>query len=404
MTYHRPVLALPLVLAACVGPSGTTDTADPTDTAAGDNPLTCADVDRGQAGTPFVSTELIPADTDGTLSGVYRVSGRQIFDAGQTVTIEAGTVFLMEADSRLYFGWRNDPATVFAEGTADAPILFCGTTAGAGHWNDVQILGGTTSDSRLSHVRIEDAGGADAEQALWVTAPVDLSHVAVVGGGAIGATFEDLGDGTEQLTITGHAGLAVELIGENAINHFPEGTYTGNGDDAATVKGFDNTNVVFVDRGIPYRQDAGRIVFGAADGSQSSFTVEAGVEYQFCQDCFLYVGWRNDPGTIDVNGTEADPVVFTSASATPSAGDWDGIELLGGTTSDSSIDHAAFRYAGKGDGQALLVTKTASITNSSFADGLGWGIVVDPAEDGDVITLDNNTFSNLAKGDVDLRD
>jgi len=128
---------------------------------------------------------------------------------------------------------------------------------------------------------------------------------------------------------------------------------------------------------IPYRQLDERVVLGIAGGDLTSFTFEAGVEYQFCQDCYINVGWRNDPGAIYVRGTEDKPVVFTSSRETPQAGDWNGISLLSGTTSDSEINFARFEYGGKPTEAALLIDGgQGTIHNSSFSDSLGAEIII----------------------------
>jgi hypothetical protein len=51
-------------------------------------------------------------------------------------------------------------------------------------------------------------------------------------------------------------------------------------------------------------------------------------------------------GALVAVGTAADPVVFTSAEASPAAGDWMAIVLGGVVDSSTAIDHARVEYAG----------------------------------------------------------
>ena len=84
--FDSTLLALCCFATACdvASPDGGADT----DTGSWPTgPLTCADVDRGAAGQELVY------DAETTLSGVYRIADRAIYDDGQVVTIEAGTVF-----------------------------------------------------------------------------------------------------------------------------------------------------------------------------------------------------------------------------------------------------------------------------------------------------------------------
>lgn len=363
----------------------------------GPPPKTCDEVNRTQ-----MADVLTKDDVD--LSGTYRISGRTIYDAGQKVNIAPGTVFLMEPDSRLYFGWRNDPATVYARGTEAAPILFCGTAKKAGHWKDIQILGGTTTDSTLEHVRIEDAGGAegsnDVDAAFVLSVALKINHLTILDSSSIGAEMAALATGSTNFTIKGHKKQALKLTGPTAISNLPEGDYTGNGEDVALVDGYENTNVIFNDRGIPYRQIKERIVFGIAGGMLSSITFNAGVTYQFCQDCFMLVGWRSDPGQIISKGTAEKPVTLTSAQPDPMPGDWNGLSLLGGTTSDSIIEHTNFEYGGKTmQGNLIIDGGLGSISKSSFSNSAGAGILVESREAGLEIASDNEYTMN-AEGDL----
>lgn len=356
-------------------------------------PLNCDEVDRTQD-----APELTAQTGEVALSGTLRVNGRLIYAQDQRLTIAPGTVFLMEPNSSILMGWRSDPARVQARGEAERPILFCGTQKRAGHWQFLEFLGGTKTESVLEHVRIEDAGKDGA--ALKVTVDMDLRHVGVYNSGGHGMRLEGLGSGSENLTVTGSARHALELHGPSAINHLPSGSYTGNGEDVAWVSGFSNTNVVFQDRGIPYRQTETSVVFGQAGGPLTSITLEAGVEYQFCQDCYMSVGFRSDPGAIYALGTEENPVRLTSWRKNPAPGDWDGINLLSGTTSDSEFSHTVFEYGGKLNGASLTVDRgSGTVRNSHFAYSAGYAIKVISSPPG-TLRLENNTFDQNALGDV----
>lgn len=379
-------LILGLSLAACGGDSdGDGDGDDKI-------PLTCADVDLTQA------AQDMPEQTeDVTLSGVYKIEGRYIYDGGEKVTIEPGTVFIMGPDSRFYAGWRGDPASIFANGTAEKPILFCGSKAEEGHWQDVQLLTGITTDSYLEHVRIENAGGSntsDATAALSVDQAIKLSNVAVIGSSKLGMELVGLRDTSANLVVSGSKTNPVKLTGSSAITNLPEGDYTGNGEDVALVEGYGSTQVHFKARGIPYRQMNEVIRFGPADGSETWIRLDSGVEYQFCQDCSMQLGWRGDPGAIYAEGTAEAPVVFTSSQDAPMAGDWNGIEMLTGMNSDSVMSHVEIRYAGKSDGQALLIAGgQGSIDNLTVADSAGPGIRV-TGERSSGLTIGAVTYEN----------
>ncbi len=76
-------------------------------------------------------------------------------------------------------------------------------------------------------------------------------------------------------------------------------------------------------------------------------TIENGSKIVFAPNTGLLAsGWDGSNGTVQVNGTSELPVVFTSNSTTPSAGDWKGIEI--GMYVSTNISHAVIEYAENG--------------------------------------------------------
>ena len=246
-------------------------------------------------------------------------------------------------------------------------------------------------------MRIEDAGREDVA-ALYSDNNVRLSHVSVANNASTGFHLEGLATGSEALSATTSLRPLV-LHGQDAVHNLPLGEYTGNQEDVAELWAIGNSMITFKHIGIPYRQMTERETLGVATGERTSFTFEPGVTYQFCQDCFLLVGWRGDHGAIYVNGTEEQPVTFTSWRAEPQAGDWNGIGILSGTSSDSVINHAIIEYAGKPEEAAITINQgLISITNSHIAHSQGAGILIE--RDDPSLSFDNNTFEDCAEGDI----
>ncbi len=355
-------------------------------------PQSCDDIDRTQD-VALLDTEKSTGEV--TLSGTYRVKGRNIYDGKQEVTIEPGTVFLMEADSFLRIGWRGAPAKITAIGTAEKPILFCGTEKKPGHWDNIDLMHGTVEGSAFEHVRIEDAGSKDA--ALTVDTDIDLKSISVYDSGSIGMRLRNLGKGSQNLTVKNSKLQPLALKGSNAVTNLPEGDYTGNGEDVALFYGEPGLVTIFHDRGIPYRQTTERIRLGATPEKPDNITFEAGVTYQFCEGCYMETGWRGNEHTLfESLGTAEKPVIFTSASDTPTPGDWQGIYLKYGTVEGSIIQHTEFHYGGKADQANLVLNNSANIpiTDSKFLNSAGYGVklenksfVFDPSTN----TLENNT-------------
>ncbi len=92
----------------------------------------------------------------------------------------------------------------------------------------------------------------------------------------------------------------------------------------------------------------------------SSVTINPGVTVTVDPDAVVKLsGSLIVNGTLDVNGTAADPAIFTSSSDS-AAGQWNGITLA---TGSSTVDHAEVRYATYG----ISVSSTGSpqITDSN---------------------------------------
>lgn len=383
-------------------------------------PLICAEIDRN---APDVELRNISADS--TMANIYRVPTGLRPRISGNIRIEAGTIFILERDAAIWF----EGAGVFAQGEADRPVLFCGDSETAGFWKEIRFRLDEANTSRLSHVRIEDGGGQSTPMVYISYGALVMESVALHNSGDVGLLTPTLGVGTSDLTITGSARHPLELTGPSAINNLPEGNYTGNGEDIVHVSGFSNSAVTFTDRGIPYLQTEESIAFAGDNSSSATVTFKEGVEYRFSEDADMVVGWRNDPAEIQVEGTENNPVVFTSYRADngPQPGDWNGIRIEGGTRS-SSIQYASFHYGGKTAGNRsrgpygnLVVTLEGAIDvqNTAFTDSGGAGISIndlrgitingvqcgDPSPTRDDLlsaARGTNTFENNAEGDVTI--
>lgn len=97
-------------------------------------------------------------------------------------------------------------------------------------------------------------------------------------------------------------------------------------------------------------------------------TVEACARVRVFNDGALYV---SNGGRVFAEGTVDHPVLFTSAKASPAAGDWRNIEIQASASAGTSFDHTVFEYGGNNDYGMLWVEAGAevSVTNSTFREG-----------------------------------
>ena len=89
-------------------------------------------------------------------------------------------------------------------------------------------------------------------------------------------------------------------------------------------------------------------------------TVEAGTTIFFATDKGLYID-----GNLDATGKSSDLIIFTSAKASPEAGDWRGIEFR--DSNGSTMKHAKIEYAQAG---VLTLNSSPEITSSIISQNM----------------------------------
>ena len=83
------------------------------------------------------------------------------------------------------------------------------------------------------------------------------------------------------------------------------------------------------------------------EGTPVTLTLSAGVRLAFDQRTYLWIGnGANQPGTLIAQGSESQPIFFTSARSWPAPGDWRGIEFRAGTTRDSVLSGSVVEFGG----------------------------------------------------------
>lgn len=353
----RPAFLL-LAAAACEPPAGhPADTADTADSGLADpveaecpaptsGPTEHQDGGTDQVWTADAGPHVIPYDL--SVHAAIRIEPCAV------VRIAGGVTVSVFADGSLE-----------ADGTEQEPVLVERADRDEA-WVSLRSLGGALS---LVHTRIEgggapQSGAADVEAMIEPDARIHVEHVVLAGsasqGLALGAGGAFTPDSTD-LVIEGSAGFPLR-IGPTALGTVPDGAYTGNGTDEILVPSNAVTDVItedvtIHDRGVPYRigdaLGAGELRVGLGQGGPAAvLTIEPGVELRFVEGGLLsiehYVGPEPATGALVAVGTADRPIVFTSASASPAAGDWYGIRLGGGTIDGrTEISFARVAYAGR---------------------------------------------------------
>ena len=92
--------------------------------------------------------------------------------AGSSLTLTAGSEFILPSDAHLQIGWNGNKATFIAAGTAAKPIRFRGSDSNSGYWEGLLLGDQVLSESKLDYVEV--SGGQDA--CLTLRSSIAVTH------------------------------------------------------------------------------------------------------------------------------------------------------------------------------------------------------------------------------------
>ena len=407
----------------------------------------------GDAGAPVIDC---PAPTSGPTVHKGDVAEAEIWTADGSphildydTNVRNGAKLVIEpcADVRLAAGVHlrvafpitPNTGTLIAEGTAVKPIRF-GGKEGA-RWGS--IYANAPGTVRLAHVTLEGGGGGDFEHGATINVlgdsvmPADptlfIDHVKITGSRGTGVWMQrgaSFMPGSRDLVVTGSGGdespYPIE-IEEHSMDALPTGTFTGNKVDEILLRrggtGIAGSGLVvdatLHDRGVPYHVGGSKndsfVVGGGDKGTVATLTIEAGVTMKFTEGSAFevqhFTNLEPSTGAVRALGTADKPIVFTSVSAAPKAGDWRGVWFGGVPQATNKMDHVRIEYAGGDCGCSLLTCSditeyegaviftaqppSAFITNSVFKDVAGHGVTM--GFDGSLVSFrPSNTFEGVA--------
>lgn len=296
-------------------------------------------------------------------SGVVYVEEDVVLPSNATLTIEAGTRVVVNADTFVDLGGVLGDPTVLVNGTFGAPVVFCGASEARGYWAGLRVGAGVTTDSVIRSLRVFDAGGDGP--AVRVDAEVLIDGLLVSGSGQVGVQASAFGASSSGLSVQDSA-AAVVLTTPLAVSHFPVGGTFSENDENLVRLTFNRVeeSATYHDVGIPYLQEVSTEVM-----SQAVVTFEPGVEYRFAADTHFDVGAFANVVTLNVTGTEDEPVVFRGQQQEP--GYWHGVIIGPNVSSASRVDYLEVRDGGGGeiytlDVQAPLTMQHVYLGNNTI--------------------------------------
>ena len=454
MTRTLSFLAAPLALAGCLQSSSTPDGG--ADAGAQTSPGPgfeggVADGSGAADGGPVTSTCPTPTGAGTKHSGAiaanetwtaagspHYLTFRVSIPQGVTLTIEPCAVVHVQGGYGIDVGGK-----LSAPGTPATPILIDADDPKT-PWDNIRVTSPGAAD--LSSVTLRNGGnvadtfypaplivrGDGTAQNQPVVRAVD---VVIDGSAQLGAVLMSGGTFTpdsSNLTIKGSAGRALSATA-GAAGGIPSGAYTGNGVDEILLLGEALAqDTTYRDLGVPYRvgdeKGNGTVLRVGNSGSAgvapqaSTLTIAAGVTMRMSAGAEILLNTPGDSstpanGALVATGTAAKPVVFTSAAATPAAGDWVGLYFSGVPSPASKLDYVHVEYAGgasaaksfhcsptgtldEAEDAAILILGGPPggefVTNSSILASAGYGI--DRGWSGAVVDFAaSNTFTQIAR-------
>ena len=343
---------------------------------------------------------------------------------GATLTIEDGVTVEFDAGAGLSVGTVNQ-GTVSVEGLGTGVVFTSSAASPApGDWDGL-VFGPADGGSYLRGLTVAFGGDQTACFALQAASisAEDLTVSDCAGPAAVTAT-----DGTLSLyhsTIEDNLGAGVSIAADGDIFYWHDVVVTGNGDvpirapawalyvlasdtasstlsgntvDEVEVLGGQLDGVGWLGNyGIPYVLTGDLDV--SAPGGVASLFLDPGVELQVVAGAEILVGVGGG-GVLTASGTAGQPVLITSAEASPAPGDWQGI-TFGTGDGGSRLDEVTVSYGGgNGYGNLLFAgvgSWPPSVTGGVVTHSSSWGIY---RAGGAAPALSGITFGNNASGDV----
>ncbi len=303
------------------------------------------------------------ADSPHRIDSNIRISADVILEPCARVLLGGGVTLQVGGTQ------EGEGGTLTALGEADEPVIFASASAGE-RWGSLRVENNGSVD--LSFTALLDGGDVDAAQngggALLATGANDGTHtenvrvrgVLIQGSGGYGVNLRVGGSFTadsDALVVRDCGGTDAPepvWIDTPGVGTLPAGDYSGNLLDEIAVDArlAVREDEAFRERGVPYRVQGALVVTPGSSDAVATLTLEAGVTLKLDDRIALGDGGIAAPllTRIEAVGTASQPIVLTSSSASPAAGDWTGVIFDGLAPTGNRFEHVEIEYAG-GDSQ-----------------------------------------------------
>jgi parallel beta-helix repeat protein len=215
---------------------------------------------------------------------------------------------------------------------------------------------------------------------------------------------QSIGSGTNGVSVSDF----IDRLSTNTIYHFrivaantggtiygDDVSFTTNGGttkSGATI----SSSTTWTYAGSPYIITGNILVYFSA--SEPVLTIEPGVEVRFNGNCYLKIGnTLTSKGRLVAQGTSDRPIIFTSNTTPPTAGDWGGIRFYYHASAESILEHVKVEYGSYSTyGEIYLSNSSPTIRNSTISNSSNDGIYM--AGDSAPVITDSTISDNGGEG------
>ena len=317
-----------------------------------------------------------------------------------TLTLAPGVEVRFEQGAGLYVGKSSSlnaygyHGALSAQATVDDPIILTSNadTPAPGDWKGIYFHNATYDTGTLmEHCTVEYGGHTnDADISIHDSSPT--IHLCTIHNSSGDGIYLD-GDTNAEITQNTFSANTVSAINVHAYRAhlLVDNIGSGDGENLILVRGGNitasRTWKKQRDGSLPYVATGDISVYHESYSpysdtapSQVTLTLEPGVEVRFEQGFGLYIGKSSHlsafgyHGALNAQATSDDPIIFTSATDTPTPGDWKGIYFHNATYDAGTLmEHCIVEYGGDTNNADIYITNAQptlqynTIRNSSHS-------------------------------------
>jgi len=351
----------------------------------------------------------------------YIIGGNISVIDGYSLFIDQGNTFKFNGNYQIYIdGLLN------AQGTGAEPITFTSNqlVPSRGDWNGIYFAY-TDSNSLLDYCLIEYGGSGDGNIRITDASDPTISNSTISNSGSYGIYCHQnsspsisnclIEDNTSagiycyynsadpiisDCTIINNDSYSIYTYADNAKNITGNMVFSGNLYEGIYIFGETMTSGTWLNHDTPY-------IIGGDVTLSGTYTWDINYGNDIRVDGNYPI---NIYGQLNANGTDSDPITFTSNQLIPAPGDWKGIYFVNSST-DSNLDYCVISYGGSSYGNIRFYNAPGvSMTSCNISNSGTTGIFIQQNSNPiitDCSISDNTTHgiqSNLETGNPLISD